>query len=44
METTIRYTCGGRVFDTFAAANSYADFMFRLSGIILGIEQVGGKP
>jgi hypothetical protein len=36
----MKYRVGLKVFDTYAEANAYFDMMFKISGIILGIEEV----
>jgi hypothetical protein len=36
----MKYICGDRIFYTLDEAKQYADFIHRISRIILGIEEV----
>lgn len=35
-----RYQCAGKTFDTLGEAMRYASWIFSISGIVLGIEEV----
>ena len=35
-----KYICAARTFDTFEAAKAHAEFIFKISGIICGIEEI----
>ena len=36
----MKYRCGLKTFKTFAEAEAYFNMMFKISGIILGIEEI----
>ena len=33
------YLCGGKVFETLAEANAYANFIHQVSGFIIAVEE-----
>lgn len=36
----MKYVCGAIVFETYAEAVAYSNYMYNQSGIILGIEEI----